>query len=185
MRTPPDHFRGRFVSASMTPFITWATGPLVGHLRTVLTLISVTLLAGYFVLVLLQVFFRYVLNESLFWAEELVRGAMLWGVMMSVALVAASRAHIRIEILELMLPPAGRRILAAVTDGLTIAFSLTLMWAGIEFVDRTWFQNSPLLDVPKSTVYMAIPIGAALEALMTLLTWQQHEPSDIPTDKTL
>ncbi|MBM3532012.1 MAG: TRAP transporter small permease [Alphaproteobacteria bacterium] len=169
----------------MTPFLAWATGPLVGHLRAALTAISVTLLAGYFVLVLLQVFFRYVLNESLFWAEELVRGAMFWGVMISVGLVAASRAHIRIEILELMLPPAGRRYVVALTDALTVAFALTLMWAGIEFVNRTWFQRSPLLDVPKYTVYLAIPIGAAIEAVMTLLTWQQHEPSDEPTDRTL
>ncbi|MSP48213.1 MAG: TRAP transporter small permease [Alphaproteobacteria bacterium] len=169
----------------MTPFLAWATGPLVDRLRTVLTAVSVALLAGYFFLVLLQVFFRYVLNESLFWAEELVRGAMLWGVMISVALVAASRAHIRIEILELMLPPAGRRFVVGLTDGLTLAFCLTLMWAGIQFVDRTWFQNSPLLDVPKYTVYLAIPVGAALESLMTILTWQQHEPSDEPTDRTL
>jgi TRAP-type C4-dicarboxylate transport system permease small subunit len=169
----------------MNSILRWATGPLVGHLRTVLTAISVTLLAAYFVLVLLQVFFRYVLNESLFWAEELVRGAMLWGVMISVGLVAASRAHIRIEVLELMLPPAGRRYVVALTDALTVAFLLTLMWAGIEFVNRTWFQNSPLLDVPKYTVYLAIPIGAAIEAVMTLLTWQQHEPSQEPSDRTL
>jgi hypothetical protein len=31
------------------------------------------ILVEYLILVLLQVFFRYVLNESLFWAEEAVR----------------------------------------------------------------------------------------------------------------
>jgi TRAP-type C4-dicarboxylate transport system permease small subunit len=169
----------------MTSFLAWATGPLVDRLRAVLTALSVALLASYFVLVLLQVFFRYVLNDSLFWAEEVVRGAMLWGVMISVGLVAASRAHIRIEVLELMLPPQGRRFVVALTDALTVAFSLTLLWAGIDYVDRTWFQNSPLLGVPKSTVYMAIPVGAALEALFTLLTWNRHETSTEPTDKTL
>jgi TRAP-type C4-dicarboxylate transport system permease small subunit len=173
----------------MNQFVRWATGPLVERLRVLLTAISVALLVGYFALVLLQVFFRYVLNESLFWAEEFVRGAMLWGVMISVGLVAASRAHIRIEVLELMLPPAGRRFVVALTDALTVAFLLTLLWAGIEFVDRTWFQNSPLLDVPKYTVYLAIPIGAGLEALMTVLTYRvegrQHDPADLPADKTL
>ena len=43
---------------------------------------------------------------------------------------------------------------------LTIAFSLILLWAGIQFMDRTWIQQSPVLDVPKWTVYMAIPVGA-------------------------
>ena len=155
------------------------------RLRAALTVVSVALLAGYFVLVLMQVLFRYVLNESLFWAEEVVRGAMLWGVMISSALVAAARAHIRIEILELMLPPAGRRIVMAISDVLTLAFCLTLLWAGIQFVDRTWFQHSPLLDVPKWSVYLAIPVGAALESIFMIMTWQQHTPSDEPTDRTL
>jgi TRAP-type C4-dicarboxylate transport system permease small subunit len=160
-------------------------GTIFGRLRAALTLVTVLLLAGYFSLVLLQVFFRYVLNESLYWAEELVRGAMLWGVMLSSALVAASRAHIRIEVLELMLPRAGRRILSAITNVLTLAFVLTLLWAGVELIDRTWFQNSPLLGVPKWTVYMAIPVGAALEALFMIMTWNQDAPSDQPTDRTL
>jgi len=169
----------------MTLALLESAKPTTDRLRKALTAVSVVLLAGYFALVLLQVVFRYILNESLFWAEEFVRGAMLWGVMLSSPLVAAARGHIRIEMLELMLPPTGRRIVMILTDVLTMAFLLTLLWAGVEFVDRTWFQHSPLLDVPKYTVYLAIPIGAAIEAVFMLLTWGQHVPSDEPTDRTL
>src|SRR5512134_627505 len=119
-------------------------GPLVGRLRAALTAVSVALLAGYFVLVLLQVFFRYVLNESLFWAEEVVRGALLWGIMVTTPLVAAARGHIRIEALEVVLPPAGRRVVNWAANVLTLAFTLTLLWAGIQFIDRTWMQQSPV-----------------------------------------
>lgn len=157
-----------------------------GHLRAVLQALSVALLAGYFVLVLAQVFFRYVLNESLFWAEELVRAAMLWGIMLSSALVAASRGHIRVEVLELLLPPAGRRIVVWAANALTLAFSLMLLWAGVQLIDRTWMQQSPVLDVPKWTVYLAIPIGAGLEALLMMLTWNRNDtPTDDLTDRTL
>ena len=169
----------------MTLALIESAKPTTDRLRKALTAVSVVLLASYFALVLLQVVFRYILNESLFWAEEFVRGAMLWGVMLSSPLVAAARGHIRIEMLELMLPPTGRRIVMILTDVLTMAFCLTLLWAGIEFVDRTWFQHSPLLDVPKYTVYLAIPIGAAIETVFMLLTWGQHGPSDEPTDRTL
>ncbi len=55
----------------MNIFSARSAGPFLGRLRAALTAMSVALLASYFVLVLLQVFFRYVLNESLFWAEEL------------------------------------------------------------------------------------------------------------------
>ena len=147
--------------------------------------VSVALLASYFVLVLLQVFFRYVLNESLFWAEELVRAAMLWGIMLSSALVAASRGHIRVEVLELMLPPRGRRVVMWMANVMTLAFSLILLYAGIQFIARTWMQQSPVLDVPKWTVYLAIPIGAALESLLMILTWNRDVPVDELTDRTL
>ena len=158
---------------------------LVGGLGATLKALSVGLLVTYFVLVLLQVFFRYVLNESLFWAEELVRGLMVWGVMMSSALVAASRGHIRVEVLELMLPPAGRKIVVWICDALTIAFSLILLLAAIQLMDRSWLQQSPLLEVPKWTVYMAVAIGAGLEALLTLLTWNRASAVEHPVDPTL
>ena len=160
-------------------------GSLVRRFRATLTAVSVVLLASYFVLVLLQVFFRYVLNESLFWAEELVRGAMLWGLLLSSALVAAARGHIRVEVLELMLPPAGRRVVMWLANVFTLAFCLTLLWAGVQLILRTRMQQSPVLDVPKWTVYLAIPVGAALESLLMILTWNRDVTPDEPTDRTL
>jgi TRAP-type C4-dicarboxylate transport system permease small subunit len=153
-------------------------------LRAALTAVSAGVLVVYFVLVLLQVFFRYVLNESLYWAEEFVRGGLVWGVMLSSALVAGAHGHIRIEVLELMLPPAGRRIVVWAANSLTLAFLVLLVWAGIELVDRTWFQRSALLGVPKWSVYLAIPVGAALETLFTLAAWNDGH-ADQPTDPTL
>jgi TRAP-type C4-dicarboxylate transport system permease small subunit len=160
-------------------------GSVVRRFRATLTAVSVTLLASYFVLVLLQVFFRYVLNESLFWAEELVRGAMLWGIMLSSALVAAARAHIRVEVLELMLPPRGQRAVMWIANVFTLAFCLTLLWAGIQFIARTRMQQSPVLDVPKWTVYLAIPVGAAFESLLMILTWNRDVAPTEPADRTL
>lgn len=158
---------------------------LAGGLGATLKALSVALLASYFVLVLLQVFFRYVINESLFWAEELVRGLMVWGVMVSSALVAGSRGHIRVEVLELMLPPAGRKVVIWIADALTISFSVLLLWAAIELMSRSWLQQSPLLEIPKWTVYMALAVGAGLEALLTLLTWNRRLPVEQTVDPTL
>ena len=158
---------------------------VIAGARVALTALSVALLASYFVLVLLQVFFRYVLNESLFWAEELVRGLMVWSVMVSSALVAAARGHIRVEVLELMLPPAGRKVVVWICDALSIAFSLILLWAAIQLMDRSWLQQSPLLEVPKYTVYMAIAIGAGLEALLVIFTWNDERASELPVDPAL
>ncbi|MEI7445545.1 MAG: TRAP transporter small permease [Burkholderiales bacterium] len=160
--------------------------PAVRALRRALTALSVLLLAAYFVAVLLQVFYRYVLNDSIFWAEEFVRSTMIWGVMIATGLVAAQRAHIRVELLEDWLPPAGRRVVVFVANVLSLSFCLILLWAGIELVDRTWFQRSPMLDIPKWWVYVAIPVGAAIEVTLMLLTWRDNDVRrDEPTDPTL
>jgi TRAP-type C4-dicarboxylate transport system permease small subunit len=137
--------------------------------------ISVLVLAAYFVLVLLQVFFRYVLNESLFWSEEIVRYGLVWGVMLGSALVGYDRAHIRIEVIENFLPPTAKRVVQFVANALTLAFCIILAWTGIDFVDRTWFQNSASLGIPMRAVYLAIPIGAALEAWFTIAAWIRGE----------
>ena len=163
------------------------SGPaMVRGLRAVLTALSVLLLASYFAAVLLQVFYRYVLNDSIFWAEEFVRSTMIWGVMIATGLVASQRAHIRVELLEDWLPPAGRRVVVFLANALSLAFCLILAWAGWQLVERTWFQRSPLLDIPKWWVYVAIPVGAAIEALLMLLTWRDNDVRrDEPADPTL
>jgi len=99
---------------------------------------------------------------------------------------AGRGGNFSVEVLELMLPPAGRRIVVWAANVLTLAFSLTLLWAGIQFIDRTWMQQSPVLDVPKWTVYLAIPVGAALESLLMILTWSHDIPAaGEPTDRAL
>lgn len=135
------------------------------RLYGVLRAICVVILIEYLILVLLQVLFRYVLNESLFWAEEAVRFSMVWSVLLGSALVARDRAHIRIDVIENMLPPLARRRLDLVLDVLMIVFMVILMITGIQFAGRSMMQTSPSLDLPMWMVYGAIPIGAFLQAL--------------------
>src|SRR5260221_10133482 len=94
----------------------------------------VGLMAFYFALVLTQVFFRYVLNESLFWSEEVVRYSLVWSTLLGAAVVAHQRAHIRIEILELLLPPTAKRVVHFLSDALTLSFNIILLVTGIELV---------------------------------------------------
>ena len=134
----------------------------------VLRSICVLILASYLILVLLQVFFRYVLNESLFWAEEAVRFSMVWSVLLGSALVARDRAHIRIDLVESLLPAPARRILLVLLDLLMIVFMVVLAVAGVQFAGRSMMQTSPSLNLPMWLVYCAVPVGAVLQGLFVL-----------------
>jgi C4-dicarboxylate transporter DctQ subunit len=131
--------------------------------------VGVLLLAVYFVLVVLQVFFRYVLNRSLFWSEELVRFALVWSVMLGSAVVAYRGEHLRIDALDGLLPPSARRVVARLAEFLTFAFCVILAGTGVQFTLRTLTQRSAVLEVPIWAVYAAVPVGAVLEAVCMLM----------------
>jgi C4-dicarboxylate transporter DctQ subunit len=139
--------------------------------------VTVLLLAVYFVLVVLQVFFRYVLNRSLFWSEELVRFALIWSVMLGSAVVAYRGEHIRIDVLDTVLPPRARRALGRLAHVLTFAFCVILAGTGIQFMLRTLAQRSAVLEVPIWAVYAAVPAGAVLEGVCMLLAGRRAGPA--------
>jgi TRAP-type C4-dicarboxylate transport system permease small subunit len=139
--------------------------------------VTVLLLAVYFVLVVLQVFFRYVLNRSLFWSEELVRFALIWSVMLGSAVVAYRGEHIRIDVLDAVLSPRARCAVGRVAQVLTFAFCVILAGTGIQFALRTLTQRSAVLEVPIWAVYAAVPVGAVLEAVCMLLARRRAAPA--------
>ncbi len=106
-----------------------------------------------------------------------MRYSLVWSVLLGSAGVAYQRAHIRIELLELLLPPGPKRVVHFLCDVLTLAFVLTLMVTGIQFVERTIFQHSASLGAPMWMVYGAVPIAAALETIFTLAAWWRGRPS--------
>lgn len=178
--------------ATVTPAHAAPTGavhprlaPVVRVLQGSTQALAVAMLVVYFALVLLQIFFRFVLNESLFWAEELIRGLMVWGVMMASVLVGRARGHIRVEGIELLLGARGRRMLFHLCDAVCIAFCVLLAVACVQLMDRVWHQMSPMLEIPKWTVYMAVAVGPALEALIVLLTWGQGPQTGTSTGDSL
>ncbi len=133
----------------------------------VLTLVFFTLL------VLIQVFSRYVLNQSIFWSEEIVRYGLIWSVMLGTGLCTYREAHLRIELLELVLGPHGRWALSVICDLLLLAFAVILCWQGIVLIQRTLMQSTAVAGLPMWVVYSAMPVGALLEIAFLAARWRR------------
>ena len=109
-----------------------------------------------------------------------------YALVLGAALVAYERGHISVEVIGAFLPPAGKRVLAFLANSCTLAFLVILIYAGLDFTDRTWFQRSASLGVPMRWVYLAIPIGALLETWFMLAAWlQAREPSTAEAEALL
>lgn len=137
--------------------------------RLVIEVICVLGVAGYSILICLQVFFRFFLNSSLTWSEEVVQFMLLWTVMLGSAVATDRGLHITLNPLDNHVGDRGRRILARVALAGTMAFCGYLAWYGLQLVLRTMRMTSPAADIPMWAVYSAMPVGAVLIFFFALM----------------
>jgi TRAP-type C4-dicarboxylate transport system permease small subunit len=106
---------------------------------------------------------------SLHWATELSRFIIVWVVMLGAVVAFDHGAHIAVALFQESLPPAGRRVVEATAYLLSLAFIVVLAWSGLRLALATMRQISPALGLPMGYVYLAIPVGAALIAVQSVL----------------
>ena len=148
-------------------------------LRHLLEASVAVIVASYAAIICAQVFYRFVLNSSLVWSEELVRYGLLWGVMIGAALASDRNAHIALDPLRRVASPGGRRALLWTSGTLILVFCAVAGWYGWDYAYRLRNMASPAMRMPMIWAYLSIPVGSALIAIFTLvhLVSGSFEPS--------
>src|SRR5690606_20892497 len=101
---------------------------LLAVLRTGVALI----MAVTTVCVILQVYFRYVLNAPLPWSEELARYAMVWGAFIGGPLAIRTGMNVGITFVTDRLPPALQRAALVINSLVVIVFLAGMVVYGHE-----------------------------------------------------
>lgn len=112
--------------------------------------------------VAIQVFFRYVLNQSLFWSEELARFMLVWLTFLGTSVAYKRQAHPGVDILTRRLAAPARKSAAVVTHLLSLGFFLIMIVYGIQFAYFVRLQISPALYLPKWIILCIIPFSGAI-----------------------
>jgi TRAP-type C4-dicarboxylate transport system permease small subunit len=148
----------------------------VVRFRQLIEVTTVALFASYCVIILFQVFFRYVLNDSLIWSEETVRFEQFWVTMLATGLCAQRRVHIRLEGIETLLPARIRKPMDIFGDLVTIACCCFLGWYGVGLMLESGDDLSPAMQLPMTIPFAAVPVGSALTIFWTVLNWIYPAP---------
>lgn len=112
------------------------------------------------VVMILQVFCRYVLNSSLSWSEELSRYCFIWFNCLGTTVLTKELTHARISLIDgLFKGKLSNRIYWIILDIVMIAISVMLLIAGIDVVKVSHAQLTAALQIPKSLVYAAAPFA--------------------------
>jgi TRAP-type C4-dicarboxylate transport system permease small subunit len=114
------------------------------------------------VVVAVQVFFRYVLNHSLFWSEELARYFLVWLTFLGASAAYRRGVHPGVDIVSRHLPRRAGWISTLIAHGAALTLFGVMIVYGAQFAYFVRLQISPALNLPKWTVYSIVPISGLI-----------------------
>jgi TRAP-type transport system small permease protein len=121
------------------------------------------------VIVFANVVLRYSTSYSIEWSEEVARHLLIWLTFLGCGPVLRYGGHIAVENLQDVLPRRAAILLRMVVAALITLLLVLLIYFGLQYVDRTQYQQTPVTQIPFSYIYLALPIGAALTIVHFLL----------------
>ena len=133
---------------------------------------------------ILQVFFRYVLNYSLSWTEEIGRYSFVWLTFVGAALCVRKNSHIGLDIFTNGLSKRNQFFLQIFVYIVTMGFLLFLIYQGLLITQKTTRQVSAALHIPMAVFYFSIPLGAFLMFINTLRNFTNHMKSYANLEKS-
>ncbi len=135
-------------------------------------LVSIALMSIMTVILAIQVFMRYVMNNSLSWSEEMARYIFVWLIYISISYGAQSIKHIKIDAAMALFPAKWRRWVAILGDVLFLLFCLFIVWTAWGIIGRQLKlgQYSPAMQMPMWILYAAPMVGFGLTAIREVQT---------------
>lgn len=134
----------------------------------IISVISLSLLV---LIVAVQVFCRYVLQNSLDWTEELARYLLIWSVLFGCSYATKTDSHLEMAILRSLVGPRTGKgvhvfscLVTALFCGIMIAASLDSI-ANIRWSE----QLTPAMQIPAWYVWLAMPVGFGLMGVHAIL----------------
>jgi len=144
------------------------------------------------VIVLWQVFLRYVLNVGNSWTELTAILIMSWFIFLGAAVGVRENYHLGFDVLLYVLPSGSKKILRTISDVLVLAFAIGMVIYGIQLIHLQWREQLPSLGISGAFRYLPLAAGGVLIALFSLermlLRWSGvdvdkdiHDEDEIPS----
>lgn len=125
-------------------------------------------MAVMFLVVVAQVFYRYVLNAPLIWAEEGARYLLVLTTFVGAPVAMRRGAHIAVTLIVELLPPGARRAVETAAQVASCVVYGVLIRYGFALASQNFDQLSPALHLPLGAVYLMIPLAGLVLALQAI-----------------
>jgi TRAP-type C4-dicarboxylate transport system permease small subunit len=143
----------------MSPTFLQRYQKLLDTMDRVVSWVIIGAMATLTVVVVVQVFFRYILNDSIRWGWDIPRLAFIWVILLSIPLGIRYNAHVGIDmVVQHFGPRAKRAALLFNAFFMLVLAAITAWWAAVLVYD-TWDQMMPGIRLPVGLLYVALTVG--------------------------
>lgn len=115
-----------------------------------------------------HIFYRYALNNSLTWSEELLKILLVWFCLLSATFISVRREHVGIVVFKQLLPKALEKRMDLFVSFLMFFGSAAMCYIGWRLAGNAGIRRSPALRIPFAHMYAAIYVSFAIMALYEL-----------------
>lgn len=116
-----------------------------------------------------QVYYRYVLNDSIDWADEVSRLTFVWMIFLALPHGIRSGAHVGIDILVNALSQRLREPLFRLTNAIAVGLFVLIIVQATRVGIAVWDQPMPTLPISTGMFYVALIAGSAHSVLILLV----------------
>jgi TRAP-type C4-dicarboxylate transport system permease small subunit len=120
------------------------------------------------VIVLWQVFVRFVLNWGNNWTELTAVLIMSWFIFLGAAVGVRENYHLGFDVLLYVLPKGSKKVLRTISDVFVLAFAIGMVVYGVQLVILQWAARMPSLGITEGVRYMPLAAGGVLIALFSV-----------------
>ena len=136
----------------------------------ILSIACAVLLTFMTVLVLIQVFSRYILNSPVAFTEELVRYSLIWTGFIGAAYAFSTREHMSLTLIRDKFTGKAHTALLVAIDGLILLMAIFVFTiGGFKLALSAQKVFSALLGIPRSLVYAMAPISGLFIILAQII----------------
>jgi len=126
------------------------------------SLIVVSLIFLLSALLAVGVFFRYVLNDSIYWSGEVSRYILVYITFLGSTMAHRVKAHIRIDIFFAHLSNESKKIINIIIALSFIFFWMLVLIGSIKLYPFYMMQKTATLEIPYAIPFSALPISAVI-----------------------
>jgi len=108
------------------------------------------------------VFFRYVLNRSLTWSDEVALIFFIWATLLSIASGYLHGKHVNLDLIIRKLPPGWKTGVNELAEGLTLGYLFSLTVSSFQHLPLVAEMITDALRLPITILFSSIPVACLI-----------------------